>query len=212
MSSKSRSTSSIRDKWKLKKWYNIISPKLFGEVSLGSTPAFDATSTIGRKIETTLYDLTGDFSLVYVHLYFKINKNDSDKLFTMFYGHELSRDYVRSLVRRKSSKINSIVEVTTKDGYKLRVKGLALTTYRIHRDQRSAIRKIMGDMIRKSAESHTFDEFIQEMIFGKLASDMFNEAKKIAPLRKVEVEKSKVTFVPSMEVKNTVEVSNSSSG
>lgn len=212
MSSKSRSTSSIRDKWKLKKWYNIISPKIFGEVSLGYTPAFDASYTIGRKVETTLYDLTGDFSLVYIHLYFKVTKADADKLFTTFYGHELSRDYVRSLVRRKSSKINSIVDVTTKDGYKIRVKGLALTTYRIHRDQRSAIRKIMNDMMSKSAEAHTFDEFIQEMVFGKLASDMFNEAKKIAPLRKVEVEKSKVVFSPSAEVKSAVEVGNSSSG
>ncbi|MUM64458.1 30S ribosomal protein S3ae [Acidianus infernus] len=206
----SKSTSAIRDKWKLKKWYTILAPKVFGEVVLGSTPAFDVSYTIGRKVETTLYDLTGDFSMVYVHLYFKVVSHDGDKLITSFYGHELSRDYVRSLVRRKSSKINEITDVRTKDGYLLRVKGLALTTYRVHREQRTAIRKIMEDLIKKDAEGRTFDEFVQDMVFGKLANDIFNEAKKIAPLRKVEIEKSKLLEAPSQEV--TVASSNPSSG
>jgi len=118
----------IKDKWKMKKWYSIIAPKVFGEVSLGSTPAYDVTQTIGRRVETTLYDLTGDFSQVYVHLYFKIVSNEGDRLITRFVGHELSRDYLRSLIRRKSSKVNSVFDVTTKDGYVVRVKGLVLTT------------------------------------------------------------------------------------
>ncbi|EZQ03885.1 MULTISPECIES: 30S ribosomal protein S3ae [Acidianus] len=199
MSSKSKSLGgSVRDKWKLKKWYSILAPKVFGEVSLGSTPAYTPVQALGRKVETTLYDLTGDFSMVYVHLYFKIVANDADRLVTVFNGHELSRDYIRSLVRRKSSKINSITEVTTKDGYSIRLKALALSTYRIHREQRTAIRKIMDDIIRKSSESKTFDELIQDIVFGKLSNDIFNEVKKIAPLRKVEIEKSKLLSLPQL--------------
>ncbi|MBW9140562.1 MAG: 30S ribosomal protein S3ae [Candidatus Aramenus sp.] len=214
MSSKSSKGSSgaVKDKWKMKKWFSVFAPKVFGEVSLGSTPAFDVSQTIGRKIETTLYDLTGDFSMVYVHLYFKVTSNDGDKLFTTFYGHELSRDYVRSLVRRKSSKINTVIDVTTKDGYKIRVKGLALTTYRIHRDQRTAIRKIMNDLIVKDAEARTFDEFVQEMVFGNLANEIFNQAKKIAPLRKVEIEKSKVMGLPEIQKEVVVASEGSSAG
>ncbi|QKQ99899.1 30S ribosomal protein S3ae [Metallosphaera tengchongensis] len=203
----------LKDKWKMKKWFPIYSPKVFGEISLGSTPAFDSSQAIGRKVEVTLYDLTGDLSTVYVHLYFKISRNENDKLFTDFAGHELSRDYVRSLVRRKSSKINKVVDVTTKDGYVLRVKALSLTAYRIHREQTTAIRRIMEDIVRKSAESKTFDEFVQDMIFGNLANNIFNESKKIAPLRKAEIEKSKVIAVPSVkEVQQVVESSNPSSG
>ncbi|EHP69453.1 ribosomal protein S3AE [Metallosphaera yellowstonensis MK1] len=218
MSSKSsgkQSSSAIRDKWKMKKWFTILSPKIFGEVSLGSTPAFDASQAMNRKVETTLYDLTGDFSTVYVHLYFKVSRNEGDKLFTRFAGHELSRDYVRSLVRRKSSKINKVIDVTTKDGYVIRVKGLALTAYRVHRAQATEIRRIMEEMMRKSAEVHTFNEFVQEMIFGKLANDIFNEAKKIAPLRKAEIEKSKVLSIPEKEaeeVKQPIEGSAPSGG
>ncbi|ABP94244.1 MULTISPECIES: 30S ribosomal protein S3ae [Metallosphaera] len=207
------SAGALKDKWKMKKWFSIYSPKVFGEVSLGSTPAFDVSQTMGRKVETTLYDLTGDFSTVYVHLYFKVVRNEGERLFTEFAGHELSRDYVRSLVRRKSSKINKVVDITTKDGFTLRVKTLALTAYRVHREQATTIRKIMEDVVKKTAEGKTFDEFVQEMIFGNLANNIFNEAKKIAPLRKAEIEKSKVLFAPLIkEGKQTVESSAPGSG
>jgi len=186
----------IKDKWKMKKWFTVVTPKTFGEIVLGSTPAYDANQAIGRKLETTLYDLTGDYSMVYVHLYFKIIGLEGDKLMTRFVGHELSRDYIRSLVRRKSSKIDAITDVTTKDGYSLRVKGLALTTYNAHVSQKTEIRKIIWDVLSKRASESTFDEFVQDVIFGKLSNDIFENAKKIYPLRKVEVEKTKVLKVP----------------
>ncbi|BDB97682.1 30S ribosomal protein S3ae [Saccharolobus caldissimus] len=201
----------IKDKWKLKKWYTILAPKVFGEVPLGSTPAYDISSAIGRKVETTLYDLTGDFSQVYVHLYFKIIGSDGDRLITRFAGHELSRDYLRSLIRRKSSKINSIVDVTTRDGYVLRVKGLVLTTYKCHQSQKTAIRKIINELVTKKASELTFDEFVQEIVFGKVANEIFEAAKKIYPLRKAEVEKTKVLKVPE-NLGKQVESSNISSG
>ncbi|MEM0164433.1 MAG: 30S ribosomal protein S3ae [Saccharolobus sp.] len=186
----------IKDKWKLKKWYTIVSPKMFGEVTLGSTPAYDPSYVIGRRVETTLYDLTGDFSQVYVHLYFKIISNEGDKLITDFAGHELSRDYLRSLIRRKSSKVNSIVDVTTKDGYVIRVKGLVLTTYKCHQSQKTAIRKIINDIVFKKASELPFSDYVQEIVFGKVANEIFEAAKKIYPLRKAEIEKTKVLKVP----------------
>jgi len=187
--------STIKDKWKLKKWFVVQAPKIFGEVSLGSIPAFSAESTINRKVETTLYDLTGDFNLVHVKLYFKIIGYSGDKLLTIFYGHELSRDYIRSLVRRKSSKIDTVTDITTKDGFTLRIKGLVLTTYRIHHSQKTAIRKIIWDVVRARQEKN-FDEIIQDMIFGNMSNEIFEKAKKICPIRKAEIEKSKILSIP----------------
>ncbi|QIW23315.1 30S ribosomal protein S3ae [Sulfolobus sp. S-194] len=191
------SKTAIKDKWKLKKWFTIVAPKTFGEVILGTTPAFDANQALNRKVETTLYDLTGDYSLVYVHLYFRVIGVEGDRLLTRFAGHELSRDYIRSLVRRKSSKIDAITDVTTKDGYVLRVKGLALTTYRAHRSQKTEIRKIIWNILSTRASETTFDEFVQDIVFGKLSNDIFQQAKKIYPLRKVEVEKTKLLKAPA---------------
>ncbi len=187
----------VKDKWKMKKWYTIVAPPVFGEVPLGTTPADDPLKLIGRVLETTLYDLTGDFTLVHVHLFFQIIKVVGDKCITRFKGHELARDYMRSIVRRRSSKIQGIFNVQTKDGYGLRITGVVLTSFRCKSSQKRAIRKMMKEIIETRASQMTFDELIQAMIFGKLASEIYNEAKKIYPIRKVEIYKSKLLTVPS---------------
>jgi len=187
----------VKDKWKTKKWYTVVAPPVFGEVPLGTTPADDPLKLIGRVLETTLYDLTGDFTLVHVHLLFQIIKVIGDKCITRFKGHELARDYMRSIIRRRSSKIQGIFNVQTKDGYGLRITGVVLTSFRCKSSQKRAIRKIMREIIETKASQTTFDELIQAMIFGKLASEIYNEAKKIYPVRKVEIYKSKLLTVPS---------------
>ncbi len=194
-----RQRASVRDKWKLKKWYTIVAPEVFGQAVLGSTPADDPDKLIGRVIETTLYDLTGDFTQVHVKLYFQIVKVEGDTAYTRFKGHELSRDYMKSLTRRKSSKIQGIFNITTKDGYGLRITATAFTSYRAKTSQKRAIRRIMQEKITAAARELTFDELIQAMLFGKLSALIFNDAKKIYPLRKVEIYKSKLLVIPTPE-------------
>lgn len=188
-----------RERWRLKKWYQVIAPPVFGEVVIATTPANEPWKLLGRVIETTLFDLTGDITQVHVHLYFQIYKVEGDKAFTRFKGHELARDYMRSLIRRKSSKITAIVNVMTKDGYGLRITGVTLTIYRCKSSQKRLIRKIMMDIITKKAAEKTLDELIQAMVFGELAQEIFTAAKKIYPLRKVEIYKSKLLTIPTPE-------------
>ncbi len=189
----------VKDKWKMKKWYQVIAPPVFGNVVLGTTPADDPLKLIGRVIEVTLYDITGDLTQVHVHLYFQIIRVEDTKAVTRFKGHELSRDYMRSLIRRKSSKIQGIFDVVTKDGYKLRITAVTLTSYRCKSSQKRAIRKIMRDIIVNGAKEMTLDELIQAMIFGKFAQEIAVAARKIYPIRKVEIYKSKLLEIPTPE-------------
>jgi len=188
-----------KERWRLKKWYTVLAPPVFGEVPITTTPADEPWKLLGRVVEVTLYDLTGDITQVHVHLYFQIWKVEQEYAYTRFKGHELARDYVRSLTRRKSSKITAILNVQTKDGYGLRITGMTWTTYRCKTSQRRAIRKIMMDIISRFAAEKTLDELIQAMVFGELAQQIFAEAKKIYPLRKVEIYKSKLLYVPTPE-------------
>jgi small subunit ribosomal protein S3Ae len=50
----------------------------------------------------------------------------------------------------------------------------------------------MDKIIKEKASALTLDQFAQEIVLGKIASDMYNEAKKIAPLRHVGIRKSKL--------------------
>ena len=189
MSSK---TKRVRDKWRSKAWYMVMAPPYFGNVELGAVPADTTEKLIGRIIDSTLYEVTNDFAHQYLKMYFQITEVDGKTARTVFKGHEYSRDYLRSLVRRRTTKVDGVFETTLKDGYKLQVAVCGLTLSRIKTSQEKAIRTIMEKIIKEKASTLTLDQFAQEMVLGKIASDIYNEAKKIAPLRHVGVRKSKL--------------------
>ena len=56
---------------------------------------------------------------------------------------------------------------------------------------------LMADTIREKAAVLTLDQFVQEMVLGKIASDIYNEAKAVAPLSHVGIRKSKLVAQPS---------------
>jgi len=188
----SSKTKRVRDKWRSKAWYMVMAPPYFGNVELGAVPADTTEKLIGRIIDSTLYEVTNDFAHQYLKMYFQITEVDGKTARTVFKGHEYSRDYLRSLVRRRTTKVDGVFETTLKDGYKLQVAVCGLTLSRIKTSQEKAIRTIMEKIIKEKASTLTLDQFAQEMVLGKIASDIYNEAKKIAPLRHVGVRKSKL--------------------
>jgi small subunit ribosomal protein S3Ae len=174
----------------------VIAPPFFGNIELGSVPAEEQEQLIGRVVEATLYDITGDFSHQYLKMFFQINEMDGKTARTLFKGHEYSRDYLRSLVRRRTTKVDGLFNLTTKEGYKLRVSVSALTLSRIKTSQEKIIRNIMDKIINEKAAALTLDQFVQEMVLGKIASDIYNVAKRVAPLRHVGIRKSKLVAQP----------------
>jgi small subunit ribosomal protein S3Ae len=186
----------IKDKWRDKKWYKVVSPPYFGGVELGSVPADDPSKLVGRVVDGTLYDITNDFAHQYLKMYFRVEDVEGKTAHTVFEGHEYSRDYLRSLVRRRTTRVDGIFKVTTKDGYGLMLAVSVFTLLRIKTSQEHEIRIIMSAIVKEKATSLTFDQFVQELVLGKIASDIYNEAKKISPLRHVGVRKSKLTIQP----------------
>ncbi len=201
MSSKAKH---VRDKWRGKAWYMVVAPPFFGNVELGTVPAEEQEQLMGRIVEATLYDITGDFSHQYLKMFFQINRMDGKTAHTLFKGHEYSRDYLRSLVRRRTTKVDGLFNLTTKDGYKLRVSVSALTLSRIRTSQEKIIRSMMAKTISEKASALTIDQFIQEMVLGKIASDIYNEAKQVAPLRHVGIRKSKLVAQPAQPIEQEV--------
>jgi small subunit ribosomal protein S3Ae len=193
LSSKSKQ---MRDKWRGKAWHMVIAPPFFGNVELGAVPAEEPEQLIGRVVEATLYDITGDFSHMYLKMFFQINEIDGKTAKTLFKGHEYSRDYLRSLVRRRTTKVDGLFNLTTKDGYKLRISVSALTLSRIKTSQEKIIREIMDRTVKEKSSGLNLDSFVQEVVLGKIASDIYNEAKKVAPLRHVGIRKSKLLSSP----------------
>ncbi len=182
----------VRDKWRNKSWYTVLAPSYFGNVNLGPIPAAEPDQLIGRVIDSTLYDVTNDFAHQYLKMRFQVTEVDGKTAHTLFKGHEYSRDYLRSLVRRRTTKVEGLFNITTKDGYRVLMAVCAFTLSRIRTSQERAIRTLMETIVKEKASTLTLDQYAQEMVLGKIASDIYNQAKKIAPLRHVGVRKSKL--------------------
>jgi len=187
----------VKDKWRGKSWYTVVSPPYFGGVELGAIPADEPVKLVGRVVDATLYDITNDFAHQYLKMYFKVTDVEGKTARTIFKGHEYSRDYLRSLVRRRTTRVDGIFSVTTTDSYGLRLAVSVFTLARIKTSQEQEIRAVMRKNVEEKASSLTFDQFVQELVLGKIASDVYNEAKKIAPLRHVGIRKSKLTIQPA---------------
>jgi len=194
----------VRDKWRGKDWYTVVSPSYFGGTELGSVPSDDPSKVVGRVVDATLYDLTNDFAHQYLKMYFQVSNVEGKTARTIFRGHEYSRDYLRSLVRRRTTRVDIVLNVTTKDGYKLRLAFCGFTLARIRTTQERATRALMKKIAEEKAAALTFDQFVQEVVLGKIASDIYNEAKKVAPLRHVGIRKSRLLAIPGEVAKPAI--------
>ncbi|MBX7076109.1 MAG: 30S ribosomal protein S3ae [Methanobacteriaceae archaeon] len=182
----------VRDTWKEKSWYTIKTPVAFGDKEIGETPSRDPDFLIGRTVEVTMRELTGDFSKQYIKLQFEIDNVAGDVANTKFTGHKTTTDYVRSMIRRGTSRIDTPVIVETKDGHKMKLHVLAVTTRRAKSSQQKYMRETITELVTNIASEKNFEDVIETSVNGRLASEIYHTAKKIYPLKRVEVIKSKV--------------------
>ena len=190
----------VKDRWRAKEWYKVYAPDMFSRMQLGETPAESSGHLMGRVTEATVQDLTGDFSKMHIKLKFKVHDVRGLDAHTMFAGHNLTSDYVRRLTRRKRTKTDMVVKVTTKDGWGIAVKPMAVSEQRIQASQESAIRRIMDEEIRRIASESTIGEFVRKLIMGDLSRAVSDASRKIVPIKRIEIRRSEVTGVGRMPV------------
>jgi len=196
-----RKSRKIKDKWKEKKWVSVSAPDSFNNVPLEDIPITDEEKAKGRVIEVTLFDiLKGDPSQYQYKLYFQIDKVVGEKATTIFKRYEYAKEFLRSLVRRGSSKINFVIDTKTKDGYVFRIKVIALSHRELNSSRQHALRLIARKIIEKSVPNMTIDEFVQASCYNKINSDIMAATKKIIHLRHVGLEKVKLVRSAEAEI------------
>ncbi len=203
MSSKKKKESQSRrviDKFSLKTWYTVHAPEMFGGDELAETPSAEEEYLVGRNLSTTMMDLTGDYKKMHVKLTFKIRDSKGDHCYTDFHGHEYTRDYLRSMIRRRRTRIDGIFNVTTKDGARLRLSIIALTPFRCKASHERGIRKAMLEVVNKRAARTPFDVFVKDLVGGRIATEVYKASKKIHPTQNVDVWKSRVLNQPTMKL------------
>jgi len=196
-----RRKTKVKDKWREKRWVNVYAPDSFNNVPIAYVPITDEETAKGRVLEVTLFDiLKGDPSQHQYKMYFQIDKVEGDKATTIFKRYEYAKEFLRSLIRRGSSKIDFFIDIKTKDGYIFRIKVIALTHRPLNTSRQHALRLIAQDVIEKTIPQMTIDQFVQATCYGKINSDIMAAAKRVIRMRHVGLEKVKLIRTADAEI------------
>src|SRR5208283_545443 len=161
--------------WKAKSWFKVYTPDNLGKAYIGDTIANDMETVRGRIMQSTLGEITNDYAKQHIKMSFKIAEVTGDAAYTEFVGHEVTRDYLRSLVKRRSSRVDCHTLVVTKDNKKVR---LTISCYTFAR--------------ANIAQEHAL---VNGIVSGEISRDLFKVVKTLYPTRRVEIIKSKVEQV-----------------
>ncbi len=189
-------SSRVRDKWRDKAWIVVEAPSAFNRMPIAYIPVTDREKAMGRVVETTLFDLLKQDPQHYSQkLHFQVTEIVDNTAKTILKGQEYSREYLRSLIRRGSTMVSYISEFTTKDSFLVRIYVAVLTQGRVNSSKKHAIRMLAKKVLNDKTSSLTYRQFSQEAVLGKVASDIYNEVKKIVHLRHVGIKKMKLIKV-----------------
>lgn len=185
----------IVDKWKLKKWYTVLAPSLFENRELCEVVANEENSLVNRLIRTSLTSFISSSSqaAMFSTLSFRITEVRGTQAFTRLIGHEVASSYIRTFARRGKDLVHMVVDIKTKDGEDVRLKVVGVTAGKISENTGRSLRLAIVEEIKKDGPTLTFDELMQDVLYGKLVSRLFNRLKQIATMRRVEIRKSERT-------------------
>jgi len=175
-----------------KQWYEIMSPKLFGEKVVGETLAVDPKNLIGRKVAVSLMEVSRNYSKFYIKLDLQIDRVEGGKAFTKFVGHDIMRERVYRMVQRHGRRVDVIQDVVTKDGVKLRIKTVFMLMSRVGTSTKNSARSVAKEFINNFAGEKKFEELVELIIRGDLQSHLQKECSRVYPVSGMEIRKTEL--------------------
>lgn len=173
----------VVDKWKKKKEYLIIAPKLLGNVEIGQTVADKDEKVIGRVAKVNLGQIMNQIQKRKYDVYLVISNVQGSNANTELRALELKANFVRRLIGRRCNKIEIVQYLDSKDGERIKVKTLCVTKRRIEKakekDIRRNIRKHIGMLVVKHSCNDVFDYVMNK----ELEKELISKVKNIAEMR-----------------------------
>ncbi len=182
-----------RDKWKSKRWFTIRAPRHpWNFQRIGETLGESEEHIVGRVYKMTQQEFNGDFTKMHVLLHFRVTEILGQDALTMFIGHSHQSDHTRRQVRRYRGKIDSVVDIITKDGFLVRIKTMMITEKRIQTSVKAAIRAKAKEMIVGFGAKNIYAKLQSSLINGDLETELLNAVKPIYPMRTCVIRKSQL--------------------
>lgn len=187
-------------KWKGKDWFNILSPHEFGAKIVGQTPSTDPKSLVGRTLEVGVPELTDDQTKYYMKINLRIVKVEGKTCYTSFNGMECTRDHLLRMVRKRNQKVETIVDIATKDGWLIRVKPWIILNGKPARSVETKVRHMLDKYFHELAKQNDIYELVKKIFSTEIQMTIKKNGSKIYPVRFSEIARIKVLKSPQFVI------------
>ncbi len=171
---------------------------MFNKKVVGETPATDPKSVVGRNVQVSFSDLSGDRNKYYIKLNFRISDVSDGTALTVFNGMETTRDYIYRMVRKRSQRVELIKELETADKWKLQLTVITILNRNAEKMVQKKVRKEVSKILDNSAKKSGINDMVTRIISSNLQKEIKKKVTKTYPVRFAEVAKIEVMKAPSM--------------
>jgi len=198
-----------------KQWYSVKAPGMFKETFIGRTPVnktaankLSKDALMGRVFKVSLGDLNNDEDNSFRYIHLIVEDVQGDEVLTNFHGMSFASHKLKSLVRKWRTLIEAIVDLTTSDGYKLRIFVIAFTKKRPNQNKNTAyattaqikqIRKKIFEIVNREAAGCDLKALVKKLIFETISARVEIETQGIYPLHNVFAHKMKILNKPAFD-------------
>ena len=177
------------EKWKVKRWFNVYAPAIFGDVVIGEIPGTDEKAMIGRVMKVNMSWVTHKAEHSFITIAMKITEANGDVAKTSLASMEQTYSFIHSLVKRGQSAIYTVDNLKDKDGKAFTLKLLVMTSSKIATPKKTAIRKALSQFLKEYAYGLDTESFVKNMLDNKFQQDAIKSISNIAEISKLELKK-----------------------
>jgi len=174
-----------KSKSKRKAWYPVHAPALFGEKEVGETYLFQPEDGLGRCMRVNLKNLTGSLRDQNIYVTLTVNKLEGTQLKTMVKEYALDSGYVKRMVRKNGSRVDSVYSFKTKDEKEVLIKSLVLTYGKSPRSTGVQLREKLHEELTTILAAVDFNEFVNNALSKKVQGDLKKSLNSIFPVKDV---------------------------
>jgi small subunit ribosomal protein S3Ae len=168
-----------------------------------------------RVFEISLGDLNKTSDADYRKMRLIVEEVQGKDALCNFYGMDMTRDKLASLIRKWQTLIEAHVDVKTTDGYTVRMFAIAFTNRQRNQKRKTAyaqtaqvhqIRKRMMEIMRRNAASGDLRKLFDKLIPEAIGAEITKECRSIYPIKDVYVRKVKVVKRPKFDLERLMDV------
>ncbi len=172
-------------KIKKKTWLKILAPKSFGGREIGESYTTKAEGLIGRNMTISLKELSGSMRDQNVKVKLLLSELDGQQIKTKTVGYGVVASFVKKLVRKRTSRLDDVYVLRSKDNEAVQLKTLIVTYNTVNRSIGLVLRSKLKSMLAEELAKSTFDEFVGKIVGIKVQSVAKRSINKIFPVKEV---------------------------